>query len=101
MVHVFWDREVLDDVVDSVDLIATVHVGNLSSTATHDARWSRAPVGDGVVPLAQMLRGVHDVGYRGPYENEARIPTPDRTDCVERVRAAREWFDALWDEDSD
>jgi sugar phosphate isomerase/epimerase len=46
--------------------------------------YRRTQLGDGVIPLAELIEVLETSGYRGFYENEviARVPRGDRTAFV-------------------
>jgi sugar phosphate isomerase/epimerase len=94
VVHVYWDRFLLDDISALIEAICVIHLGNLSQVALTERRWGRAAVVDGVVPVEAILRAVHLAGYRGYVEDETLIPA-ERVQCIEGVRRTREWFEAL------
>jgi len=99
LVASYWDRDIHDAISQHVDLVTTVHVSNLSRTALERRSWARSQLDDGVVPLAGLLRALDAAGYRGFYENEVIGPPLAPDECRDALRAAGEWFSAVWDDD--
>jgi sugar phosphate isomerase/epimerase len=96
-VHLYWDRQVFDDIKAHVGRIGVVQLGQLDGQALADKRWVRAPLPDGPVPMADLIRALHAAGFRGPYEHENLMPGELPAD--ERVRIVRQeaqWFRDLW-----
>ncbi|MCU1362941.1 MAG: Xylose isomerase domain protein barrel [Acidimicrobiaceae bacterium] len=96
VVHTYWDRYIYEDISAYASSVCTVHLSNVDRSALEQRRLQRAPLDKGVIPVEEMIRALHDAGYRGFYENEVLVRT-ERAACIEAVRSAREWFDALWD----
>jgi sugar phosphate isomerase/epimerase len=96
-VHLYWDRQLFDDIKACVGRIGVVQLGQLDGAALADKRWVRAPFPDGPVPMADIIRALDAAGFRGPYEHENLMPGDVSAD--ERVRIVRQeaqWFRDLW-----
>ncbi len=93
--HVYWDRHFYDDLETAADLICTVQVSDVDQDALTDYVYRRCQLGEGIVPLEDMLMAIDAAGYHGFYEFESvrRLPKDDRTQYVIR---AREWLTRLW-----
>lgn len=95
--HVFWDREVFTDIERCGGSIGLVQLGQISLQQLLEKRWARAPFDDGAAPLSEILRAVHEAGYRGAYEDENLLPNAmSRAETVAHLSAAARWFRALW-----
>lgn len=82
--HLWWDRRVLDDLAALCSQIATVQVDDVDGEALVDNAYRRVQLGDGVVPLQELLAALEASGYAGYYENEviARVPRDERAAFV-------------------
>jgi sugar phosphate isomerase/epimerase len=96
--HLWWDPRLVELFQAHVDDIGTVQLTNISSDALDRLRYSRAPFGEGEIPLRSLVEAFDAAGYRGWYENEVLTKEPE--DRVQFVRDSREWFDAIWSERS-
>ncbi len=92
--HVWWDPRLLELFRAHVHDIGTVQLTNMSSDALDRLRYSRAALHEGEVPLRELVLEFDAAGYRGWYEHE--VLTKEPTDRVQFVRAARDWFEAVW-----
>jgi sugar phosphate isomerase/epimerase len=95
--HLFWDRHVYEDLTQAVPKIATVQIADVDPDALADYCYARCQLGQGVVPLEQMLLSLDDAGYRGFYEFESVRSMP-KSERVDFVRTAREWFEGFWEQ---
>jgi sugar phosphate isomerase/epimerase len=92
--HVWWERGVDALIRDRVADIVSVQLTNVEPTALAEARYERAPLATGDIPVARFVNLLESSGYRGWYEEEVLVRSP-RDERVDRVQAAREWFEAL------
>jgi sugar phosphate isomerase/epimerase len=94
-VHLYWDAELEDDMRANGDKLCLVQLADLDGYALAQRRWARTCLGQGVVPLVDLMRMVDVAGYCGPYESELLIKLPHDA-CVEAARSARLWFEQIW-----
>ena len=92
--HLWWERDLQEQISKHIEVVATVQLTNVDSAALEEVRYERAPLEEGDVPVAKLVRHLEAVGYGGWYENEvlARIPRQER---LEMLRASREWMDSI------
>jgi sugar phosphate isomerase/epimerase len=95
LVHLYWDRQFLDDIAAHIDVICLVHLANLDSIAMQERRWQRGALDGDVVPVAALVRAIHQAGYRGAYENEI-LGRQSEAECKNAAIASRIWFEQLW-----
>lgn len=100
--HLFWDRNFYDDLVANIELVTSVQLTNITVPERGDWRWARTVYEGGMVPLRDMVRAIHDAGFRGFYEDESSMPLKDAPEeCLATVRQKFSWFQALWDASGD
>jgi sugar phosphate isomerase/epimerase len=92
--HVWWEHGLDALIRDRVDAIVSVQVTDVDVAALDDARYERAALGTGDVPVASLVGMLESAGYRGWYENETLVRIP-RGERLHALRASREWFQAL------
>ena len=92
--HVWWERGVEGLIRDRIAEIVSVQLTNVDAAALAEARYERAPLGRGDIPVASFVRLLDSSGYRGWYEEEVFVRTP-RDQRLDRLRASREWFEAI------
>jgi sugar phosphate isomerase/epimerase len=82
--HLWWDRRVNEDLTELASAIGSVQIDDIDGDALVEMSYRRTQLGDGVIPLAEIIEALETSGYRGFYENEviARIPRGDRTAFV-------------------
>jgi sugar phosphate isomerase/epimerase len=78
--HLWWDRSLFDDITAHAARIGSVQIDDIDADAMAAYSYRRTQLGDGVVPLPEIVDALETAGYRGLYENEniARTPTADR-----------------------
>lgn len=69
--HLWWDRRFTADLADTIGLVGTVQIDDVDPAALADYRYARTQLGDGVVPVAEMVAAIEGSGYDGFYENES------------------------------
>ena len=89
--HLGWQPGAPERIRALIDRVAIVHLadGNLPS----DSEQTRTRLGEGQVPLAEILMAFHQAGYDGDYDIELIGPDLERTDyrqLLEHSRAAYE-----------
>jgi sugar phosphate isomerase/epimerase len=94
LAHLYWDRHFYDDLVHAAALIGAVQIADVDAAALADYSYRRCQLGQGVVPLAEMVAAVDAVGYRGFFEFESIRSLP-KSERVEFVAQGRDWLDAL------
>lgn len=92
--NVWWEHDLERLVRDHVADIFTVQLTNVDAAALAEARYERAPLATGDIPVAPLIRLLESVGYQGWYEEEVLIRSR-RDQRLDLVRASREWFEAL------
>ena len=92
--NVWWEHDLERLVRDHVADIVSVQLTNVDATALAEARYERAPLDSGDVPVAAFVRLLEASGYRGWYEYEVLVRTR-REQRVDMLQASREWFEGL------
>jgi sugar phosphate isomerase/epimerase len=92
--HVWWEHGLDALIREHVADIVSVQVTNVDPAALAESRYERAPLADGDVPVASLVGLLESSGYRGWYEDEVLIRSP-QDQRVDLLRASREWFEAL------
>lgn len=95
LVHLYWDRQFLDDIFRHIDAVCMVHLANLDKAAMQERRWRRAALDGDVVPVAKLVHAFQEAGYCGNYENEI-ICRQSATESRDAAAASRIWFEGLW-----
>jgi sugar phosphate isomerase/epimerase len=90
--HVWWERDLDGLIRDHVADIVSVQVTNVDAGALGEARYVRAPLSSGDVPVASLVRLLESAGYRGWYEEEVLVRSR-RDQRLELLRSSREWFE--------
>jgi sugar phosphate isomerase/epimerase len=92
--NTWWDPEVFDGIERAGDDVAAVHVADWRHPS--DDPRDRAPPGEGVAPLTELLTAVEAAGYEGWYEVELfteQYEPDEYPELLERcVAGAREVF---------
>jgi sugar phosphate isomerase/epimerase len=88
-----WQPGAADRIRGLVHRVAVVHLadGNLPS----DSEQTRTRLGEGQVPLAEIVSALHQAGYDGDYDIELIGPDLERTDYVELLAHSRTAYDEL------
>ncbi len=95
--QLFWDRALYADIERYVDLIGLIQLSQLSRSGLAEKRWERAPLHDGAVPMCDLIRALHEAGYRGDYEHENLLPGDMmRSARIFSIKADVQWFRELW-----
>jgi sugar phosphate isomerase/epimerase len=89
--HVWWEEDLHTLLSSHVDQIVTIQLTNVSRDALDELRYERASFDSGDVPVADLIARLESVGYRGWYENEARIRVP-RDERFAWLQSSQEWF---------
>lgn len=93
--QLYWDRHFYDDLAAAGSAIATVQISDVDRAALLDYSYRRCQLGQGVVPVADMMLAIDASGYSGFYEFESARRLP-RSERVGYVREGAEWFDSVW-----
>ena len=72
---------------------AIVHVGD--GRPPRDGEQDRCIPGQGDVPLAAILRGLHHGGYDGDFDIELMGLDIELGDYLDVIRRSKQWFDAV------
>lgn len=92
--HLWREPGLSETLVSAIDLIRLVHVSDWREpTREHD---DRLLPGDGVMPLAEMLRDLDALGYSGLYEVEIYSKDLWAADYHRLLQHCRRWFDGIW-----
>ena len=91
--HLGHDRGVLDRLPEFVDRIAVVHLGD--GRCVPQGEQNRCPLGEGTVPLDELVPAIIDAGYTGDFDVELmgeEIEMSNYTDLLRRSKQAfAEW----------
>jgi sugar phosphate isomerase/epimerase len=91
--HLGQDRQVLHTIPDIIDKIAVVHLGD--GKRAPNGEQNRCCLGDGIVPLREIVHALIDGGYRGDFDVELTGEDVEATDYVERLEHAKQAFGEL------
>lgn len=83
--HLWWDRDLMSDISTHGGRIGSVQIADVDSAGLEQMTYLRTQLGDGDVPLAEIVGALEASGYRGFYENENIVSLP-RSERVEFVR---------------
>jgi len=91
--HLGWQPGAADRIGALVDRIAIVHLadGKLPS----DSEQTRTRLGEGQIPLIEILQALNQSGYDGDYDVELVGPDLERTDYCQLLAHSRTAFDNL------
>lgn len=92
--NVWWEHDLEHIVRDHVADIFTVQLTNVDPAALAEARYERAPLATGDIPVASLIQLLESSGYQGWYEEEVLMRSR-RDQRLDLVRASREWFETL------
>lgn len=96
--HLWWEPELSDLVGAHLERIGSIQLSNVSRRALAARSFRRAPLGEGAVPLRELLRVFEASGYRGWYEHEVLLD--DLADPVGFLRQERAWFHSVLREET-
>jgi sugar phosphate isomerase/epimerase len=90
-----WNEAGLKETLKSAaDLIRLVHISDWRDPPReHD---DRLVPGEGVMPLAGIVRYLDELGYAGAYEVEIFSKDVWASDYHDVLRRCRRWFDGVW-----
>jgi len=91
--HLGQDRQVLDRIPDLADRIAIVHLGD--SERPPRGEQNRCRLGEGTVPLAEIVLALVDSGYGGDFDVEVLGEDVESADYGEIVTHSKQIF-AEW-----
>jgi len=91
--HVGFDRCNLPLIADNVDKIAVVHLGD--GKVPPCGEQDRCPLGDGIVPLEEIVQLLTANGYQGAYDVELLGQEIELLDYDDLVVHSKRAFDAL------
>lgn len=92
--HLYQTPNLLADIRSAGPCIFGVHISDMP--AEPGPGMDRRILGDGVIPLREILHAIADTGYDGFYDVEIMSDAVWRMDYVWLVRTLKERFDALW-----
>lgn len=79
--HLWWDRHLLDDIEALTEHITSVQIDDVSGGGLRDFRYGRVQLGEGCIPLGELVDAIESAGFQGWYENEIgmRMKREERT----------------------
>jgi sugar phosphate isomerase/epimerase len=91
--HLGWQPGAADRIAALVDRIAIVHLadGKLPS----DSEQTRTRLGEGQIPLVEILSALNQSGYDGDYDVELVGPDLERTDYAQLLAHSRAAYEDL------
>jgi sugar phosphate isomerase/epimerase len=91
--HLGWQPGAADRIRGLVNRVAVVHLadGNLPS----DSEQTRTRLGEGQVPLGEIVSAFHQAGYDGDYDIELIGPDLERTDYNRLLTHSRNAYEQL------
>jgi len=91
--HLGHDEDCADQIATFADRVALVQLGD--GRQTPSVEQSRCRLGDGVVPLAKIVRAFLDAGYDGDFDVELIGEEIETIDYHEMVEHAKQAFEQL------
>jgi len=91
--HLGHDARVLDSIALLVERIAIVHLGD--SKKPPDTEQHRHRLGEGILPLKQIVAALIDGGYRGYFDLELVGEEIESSNYCELLQASKRAFDQL------
>jgi sugar phosphate isomerase/epimerase len=85
--HIFWDPKLSEGIKRASGKIFGVHIDDWRCP-TRDILRDRVVMGDGIIPIGQIIKDIQDTGYRGFFEVEIisnKIPPPDYFSLLETI----------------
>jgi sugar phosphate isomerase/epimerase len=92
--HLWWDHNLFDDVSALVDQIVSVQVDDVPVEALREFHYARVQLGDGCIPLRELIGAIEEAGFRGWYENEIGMRMR-REDRIEFFRTSGQRLTAM------
>lgn len=92
--HLWQEPELLERIPSIARRTAVVQLSDWRDPPRHDL--DRCHIGDGVIPLADIVRAFTGSGFRGHYEVEIWSEDLWASDYTEVLDTCRSRFDALW-----
>jgi sugar phosphate isomerase/epimerase len=89
--HLGHEARILEEIGRLRDRIAIVHLGD--SQKPPDTEQSRQRLGAGVLPLAEIIRALADIGYDGDYDVELMGEAIEASDYRELVESSKRTFE--------
>jgi sugar phosphate isomerase/epimerase len=89
--HLFWDRNLAADLDAVGDQVGLVQIDDVDGDAAREFRYARVQLGQGILPLAELVALIEASGFEGWYENEIGIRLP-KEERVAFVREGGEWL---------
>jgi sugar phosphate isomerase/epimerase len=87
--HLGQERDALDRIPDIVEHVAVVHLGD--SKAPPDGEQNRCPLGEGNLPLGEIVEAMVGSGYRGDFDVELigeEVEASNYTDLLSHSKQA-------------
>ena len=91
--HLGDSPEIVDRLPSLVDRIATVHLGDARVPPAGEQ--NRCRIGEGTLPLAEIVRGLTTAGYDGYFEVELTGEEFEAVDYDELIAHSRDAFQRL------
>lgn len=92
--HLWWGRHLLDDIAAHVGAIRVVQIDDVDGDALANFAYRRVQLGEGTIPLAEIVGALETAGFDSYYENEIIVSMP-RVSRVSFLRTGGERLGAL------
>jgi sugar phosphate isomerase/epimerase len=91
--HLGWQADAAERIRALVNRVAIVHLAD--GNPPSDSEQTRTRLGEGQVPLAQILTAFHQAGYDGDYDIELIGPDLEQTDYTSLLEHSRSAYEDL------
>jgi sugar phosphate isomerase/epimerase len=91
--HLAWQPGAADRIRELVDRVAIVHLAD--GKLPNDSEQTRTRLGEGEIPLVEILSAFNRAGYDGDYDVELIGPDLERTDYRQLLAHSRSAYDQL------
>lgn len=88
--HIYWDPKLSEGIKRAAGKIFGVHIDDWRFP-TRDILRDRVIMGDGIIPVARIIREIQDTGYEGFYEVEIiskKLSSTDYFNLIEKIKKA-------------
>jgi sugar phosphate isomerase/epimerase len=91
--HLGWQPGAVDAIRNLVDRVAVVHLAD--GTPPTDSEQTRTRLGEGQVPLVELLSAFQQAGYDGDYDIELMGTDLEQTDYQQLLLHSRQRYEEL------